>query len=378
MSARDPVRARAQVLARGRAPVLYLAGAPRRGNSKISWTCPGPPRVREHVLVIVGQTWRQRLVRALPAARPPSSLTIVAVTASGQSSCLLNVPALVSARVSASAPALVNVLGLAMPGAGERPGQRPADRLQNRQDRLAEHRPDRIDNRQEWTQNRQQRRQEVRDQFRGHHYDHRHWYGDDFWRLHPHAHWRFHAGFPCWRWATWGAVTTWLPYAWSQPVYYNYGDNVYYQDDSVYYGDQVVATSEEYTQQAEQIATSVPEVSPDDVEWMPLGVFALTQDGQASGPDPTLYLQLAVSKEGILAGTIQNTATDEVQSIEGMVDQESQRAAWTVVDKTRPIMETGIINLTEDSAPALVHFEDGQTQQWLMVRLEQPTDQAPQ
>jgi hypothetical protein len=35
-------------------------------------------------------------------------------------------------------------------------------------------------------------------------------------------------------------------------------------------------------------------------------------------------------------------------------------------------METGIVNLTEDTAPALVHFEDGQTQQWLLVRLEEP------
>jgi hypothetical protein len=36
-------------------------------------------------------------------------------------------------------------------------------------------------------------------------------------------------------------------------------------------------------------------------------------------------------------------------------------------------METGIANLTEDSAPALIHFADGQTQQWLMVRLNEPS-----
>ncbi len=35
-------------------------------------------------------------------------------------------------------------------------------------------------------------------------------------------------------------------------------------------------------------------------------------------------------------------------------------------------METGISNLTQDKAPALVHFEDGQTRQRLMVRLEEP------
>jgi hypothetical protein len=36
-------------------------------------------------------------------------------------------------------------------------------------------------------------------------------------------------------------------------------------------------------------------------------------------------------------------------------------------------METGIYNLTKDDAPALLHFSDGQTQQWLMVRLDEPT-----
>ena len=105
---------------------------------------------------------------------------------------------------------------------------------------------------------------------------------------------------------------------------------------------------------------------------MPLGVFALTQDGQSSGPDPSLFLQLAISKEGIISGTFHNSATNTTQTIEGMADKTTQRVAWTVVGKTRPIMETGISNLTQDTAPALVHFADGQTQQWLMVRLEEP------
>jgi hypothetical protein len=106
---------------------------------------------------------------------------------------------------------------------------------------------------------------------------------------------------------------------------------------------------------------------------MPLGVFALTPDGQASGPEPSLFLQLAISKQGVLSGTLYNSATNSTQAIEGMVDKETQRSAWYVTGKTRPIMETGVANLTEDAAPALVHFADGQTQQWLMVRLEEPT-----
>ena len=178
------------------------------------------------------------------------------------------------------------------------------------------------------------------------------------------------------RWATWGSVTGWCSaYAWSQPIPYSYGENVYYQDNSVYYGDQPVATAEEYAVQAETIIESAPEVAPEQAEWMPLGVFALTQDGQKSGPDPTLFLQLVISKEGIIAGTLRNTATESTQEIEGVVDKESQRVAWAVKGRARPIMETGIVNLTEDAAPSLIHFDDGETQQWLMVRLEEPTTQ---
>jgi hypothetical protein len=40
-------------------------------------------------------------------------------------------------------------------------------------------------------------------------------------------------------------------------------------------------------------------------------------------------------------------------------------------------METGIVNLTEDSAAALVHFADGQTQQVLMVHLDEPAEVQP-
>ena len=70
-----------------------------------------------------------------------------------------------------------------------------------------------------------------------------------------------------------------------QPVYYNYGDNVYYQDDQVYYGDQPVATAEQYAQQAAAIAANVPAAKPAADDWMPLGVFAITTT--ASRPAPS-------------------------------------------------------------------------------------------
>jgi hypothetical protein len=160
-------------------------------------------------------------------------------------------------------------------------------------------------------------------------------------------------------------------------VYYNYGENVYYDDGYVYYGDQPICTEVEYAEQAEAIATNVPETNPAEEDWMPLGVFAVTTGGKPNGADPTMFLQLAVSKQGVINGTFQNTATNSVQAVEGMVDKQTQRAAWTAAGKTRPLMEVGIVNLTDDTTPVLVHFPDDSTQQWLLVRMNKPGAEQP-
>ena len=102
----------------------------------------------------------------------------------------------------------------------------------------------------------------------------------------------------------------------------------------------------------------------------PLGVFALTAEGVNAS---SMYLQLAVSKEGIIAGTFYNESTGATHPVEGMVDEKTQRAVWRAADGTKPdlVMETGIYNLSEDQAELLVHFGPEQTQNALMVRLEE-------
>ena len=227
---------------------------------------------------------------------------------------------------------------------------------------VSQNRPDRIENRGERQGDRDQRRDEVRNQ-----YEHNN--PGNFWQDNP--------GWTAWAitrpfaWADWGSVGSWCGYS-GDPAAYAYGDNVYYSDGQVYYGDQAVATTEEYAEQAEDIATTEPSAPPEKGDWLPLGVFAITQDGEASGSEPSLYLQLAISKQGVISGTLKNTLTDKVQSVEGMADKKSQRAAWGIVKQERPVMETGLSNLTQDTSPALIHFADGQTQQWLMVRIPEP------
>ncbi len=164
-------------------------------------------------------------------------------------------------------------------------------------------------------------------------------------------------------------------WSWNQPVIYDYGTNVVYRDNYVYVDDQQVATTVEYYEQAEAIADSIPEdVNEEQIEWMPLGVYAIAEEG---GIDNGMLVQLAVSKEGIIAGTFYNDATDDGRPLEGMVDRETQRAAWRFADGKNSdiVMETSIYNLTQDETTALVHFGGDQTQNWLMVRLPEQNEE---
>jgi hypothetical protein len=263
---------------------------------------------------------------------------------------------------------------------GERPGNigrpgRPGDRPNlPGSGGWAQHQPSRFRDREQWQES-QNWRQNNRAAILAHWHNTRggydEWYGDEWWIINRLQD-LYGPNFKYYAEAVWPEVTEWVGSRATEPIYYSYGDNVYYRDGSVYYGEQAVATEEQYAAEAEAIATSIPNIKPTEKDWMPLGVFAMTADGEPTGADPTLFLQLAVSKQGIVSGTLQNTATKSVQSIEGMVDKQSQRTAWGAAGKTRPLMETGIANLTKDTTPALLHFPDGTTQQWLLVRLEKP------
>ncbi|HUT90200.1 MAG TPA: hypothetical protein VMY37_11930 [Thermoguttaceae bacterium] len=183
-----------------------------------------------------------------------------------------------------------------------------------------------------------------------------------------------------WRWATASALTGWAVWGWTTPAYYVYGTggNVYYENSVVYVDGQQYCTEQEYYQQAEDIAVGVPEIDEaqaQQVEWLPLGVFALTKEGIN---ESNFLLQLAVSKEGVIGGTLVNEETGSVRPVEGMVDKETQRAAWKLIDgkNAEVVMEAGIYGLTEDECTALVHHGPDQTQTIVMVRLDEPDDPA--
>jgi len=159
------------------------------------------------------------------------------------------------------------------------------------------------------------------------------------------------------------------------PAAYDYGGNVVVQGDSVYVNGDSTGSSQDYANQASTIADAGQTAEPAaDAKWLPLGVFAIVEDGQTKSDD---IFQLAVDPQGIIRGNYHNTKTDDMEPVSGSVDKQSQRTAWTIGTDKTPVYEAGIANLTKDVTPVLVLNADGSTHQMSLIRMPQPDDQPP-
>ncbi|MEW4455113.1 hypothetical protein AB1L30_20770 [Bremerella sp. JC817] len=198
------------------------------------------------------------------------------------------------------------------------------------------------------------------------------WYFHTY-RPRPGYWWSWASPYRLSNWSFWGSYST-------VPVYYDYGSTIVYDTQYVYVEDDPIATREQYALQAIALANEGRQIlqnrpptqgngNPDD--WLPLGVFVLTDT--ASG-DGDIYLQLAVDKQGLLAGTYYNAVTDNSLPVWGKVDPESQRAAWLIGDSSATVMETGIYNLSQEASSVLVHYGTQRDETWMLVRL--PEDEV--
>lgn len=154
-----------------------------------------------------------------------------------------------------------------------------------------------------------------------------------------------------------------------------------YDTQYVYVQDEPIATREQYALQAIALANEGRNVlknrppvagqgNPED--WLPLGVFVLTQTDSGEGD---IYLQLAVDREGLLAGTYFNANSGNSLPVWGKVDPATQRAAWLIGDSSATVMDTGIYNLSQDVSTVLIHYGVQRQETWLLVRLpEEPID----
>jgi hypothetical protein len=207
----------------------------------------------------------------------------------------------------------------------------------------------------------------VRTGFAGYNYFNAGWY-----TAHPGA----------WRAAGWTAAAVWAaaPYATvssfcgypAEPVVYDYGSTVVYDNNQVYYNGEAVATAEEYAVQATDLASAGQAAQPPaDDEWQSLGVFAMVQGEEKEANN---VFQIAINKDGVIRGNYHNGLTDTTAPISGSVDKKTQRAAWIVGAKKDTVYETGVGNLTQPETSLLVHTGKDRTQQWTLVRLEPPTE----
>ncbi|HVL11226.1 MAG TPA: hypothetical protein VM529_01585, partial [Gemmata sp.] len=154
--------------------------------------------------------------------------------------------------------------------------------------------------------------------------------------------------------------------------YYDYGSNVVYEGDTVYVNGDSVGTQTQYAEQAIAIAdTGKQAEAKTDEEWLTLGVFAMVQGEQTDSND---LFQLAVNKAGTIRGNFYNVLGDTTLPVYGSVDKKTQRAAWTVGDKKEPIYEVGFANLTKAETPMMIHFGKDRSQQWTLIRIEQPAE----
>ncbi len=195
--------------------------------------------------------------------------------------------------------------------------------------------------------------------------------------------WAFGAG------ALWGSATTV-----AEPVYYNYGDNITYNDDGMVYVNNVpYVSADEYYQQGVAIAdegadtpadsetattAEAPqkEAGKDDTanQWKPLGTFAVLSDPKQTSSH--IVLQLAMNKDGVIRGNIYNQVSDKVQQIEGAVDSKTQRVAFRITGDKDNLAECGLWNLTQDTLSVLIHKGKDESLTRTLIRLTDPDKES--
>lgn len=193
------------------------------------------------------------------------------------------------------------------------------------------------------------------------------WYADHpgAWQYtHPHA--------DAWAVATLGAASAWLGLA---ALGYPADDGV----SEVYTADTGVAQQDE--QLADQAVAGEDKTAaalaaegavdlPKDTKFLSLGVYALApaEQNQASS-----LVQLSVTPDGILRGSYVDLLSDQEQTIVGVVDKASGRAAWKLGEHGNVVFETSLETLTQSEGPVELQFANGSARQYTLARYENRT-----
>ncbi|MEO8352339.1 MAG: hypothetical protein ABI680_11455 [Chthoniobacteraceae bacterium] len=206
-----------------------------------------------------------------------------------------------------------------------------------------------------------------------------HWWGSTWWSPGPSVGISVNTS-PWWWWQPVAAASVTAFFGNTiaqQPVVYDPGTTVIYEGDTYYVDGKPSGSATQARQAAIQLASPavdeipVPEPAAEGQpqEWLPLGVWAMTQVEQG---DATMFMQLSVNKAGIVGGAYKNVLTDDEEPIVGQLDKKTQQLAWHVGDVPQTVYETSLSSLQNDVASVFVHFGEDSTQTWLLVRLPSP------
>jgi len=234
----------------------------------------------------------------------------------------------------------------------------------------------------------------------GHHANHHHhahyahhnrpfthgWYGNHHGAW---GGWGWGAG-NAWAPAAFGTAAAWLGLSAANSVAGGYQpvETVYTADQ----GDQDTASNDDTTpngdepsaqeaqpqnfapaaQAAELVKSGVAD-PPKDAKLLPLGVYSLAPKGQQ---EASAMVQLSVSKDGIVRGSYYDLLSNQAHPVQGAVDKKTQRVAWTVGSNGKVLFETSLANLTQETGPLSVHYENGQSRQWTVAQYEGEEDET--
>jgi hypothetical protein len=207
---------------------------------------------------------------------------------------------------------------------------------------------------------------------------HGHDHGWNFWGNYASHH--HHHPWYWWSWASAPALATYCNFGWGTPYYWDYGpgEYIYCNGGNVYVNGRLYEPVPVYYAQTVRLIDQAPLLDEDaaaDADWMPLGVFAVTPDGENQ---PSVIMQLAITKNGILGGTATDQQAGTSFNIQGTVDQKTQRAVWSYVDagNHRIVMESSVNNLTQDESTGLIHYSANDQRVVEFVRMPEPDEQG--
>ena len=192
---------------------------------------------------------------------------------------------------------------------------------------------------------------------------------------------RYNRPYYWWGWSSAPILDSWCGFGWNTPYYWDYGpgEYIYCNNGVVFVNGSWYEPAPVFYQQTLKLIDQAPVITEEvaaQVDWLPLGVFALTPDGQNQA---NVLAQLAVTKDGVIGGTVFDQAAGKSYTVQGTVDKNSQRAVWSYTNdqNVRIVMETSVNNLTQNESTGLVHYGPNEQKVVEIVRLQDPGSDQP-